>query len=221
MAEQEVSTTPEQTLVREQFIKGIYHPPSSLEDEGDQLKQLVEILTQHDKWLQILKMELRGEQLYQAEDGEKFWVQTDKPMFIKLDKNNKPIKVLNTRTNKMEYLCNDDAINEIISEVKMFGANPISPLSVIDSEEIRADLFAIESKIVVLLFVNRKKWGMAKGEYPMYCEKLKVLIKDARFRAKDGIALKAIRTMTSRIEQSTESQRDKKILEKITSPFKA
>lgn len=220
MVEQQIKTTPEQDLVREQFIKGVYHPPSSLDDEGDQLKQLIEVLTQHDKWLQILKMELRGEQLYQSNEGERFWVQTEKPMFIKVDRQNKPIKVINPRTQKAEYICNEDAINEIISIVKMCGANPISPMTVINDEEIRADLFEMESKIAVMLFNNRQKWGIAKSEYPIYVGKLKIIIKDARYRSKDGIALKALRTMTSRIEQSSESQKNKTAMEKITSPFK-
>ena len=220
MVEQAIPTTPEQDLVREQFIKGVYHPPSSLEDEGDQLKQLVEVLTQHEKFLQVLKMELRGEQLYESSEGERYWIQTDKPMFIKMDKENKPIRVLNKKTGKTEYICNDDAINEVINIVKMCGANPISPMTVINDEEIRADLFEMESKIAVLLFNNRKKWGIAKSEYPIYVGKLKIILKDARYRAKDGIALKALRTMTSRIEQSSEAQRNKSTYEKITSPFK-
>jgi hypothetical protein len=220
MVEQQIKTTPEQDLVREQFIKGVYHPPSSIEDEGDQLKQLVEVLTQHEKFLQVLKMELRGEQLYQSSEGERYWVQTDKPMFIKVDRYNKPIKVFNERMKKYEFICNDDAINEVINIVKMCGANPISPMTVISDEEIRADLFEMESKIAVMLFNNRQKWGIAKSEYPIYVGKLKIIIKDARYRSKDGIALKALRTMTSRIEQSSEAQRNKNVMEKITSPFK-
>lgn len=220
MVEQQIPTTPEQDVMREQFIKGVYHPPAMIDENTDLTKQLVEVLTQHESFLNVLKMELRGEQLYQSDTGERYWVQTEKPMFVKVGQDNKPIKILNKKTGKYEYICNEDAINEIINIVKMCGANPISPMTVINDEEIRADLMEMESKIAVLLFNNRKKWGIAKSEYPIYVGKLKIIIKDARYRAKDGIALKALRTMTSRIEQSSENSRNKSMVEKITSPFK-
>ena len=33
-----------QEQVREQYIKGVYHPPSTVDDNIDELKQLIEVL---------------------------------------------------------------------------------------------------------------------------------------------------------------------------------
>lgn len=207
-------------VTKEQFLKGMYQPPSSmLQNDAEEGRQLIKVLTEHETFLNILRSEFRGEQLYQAEDGERSWVQVDKPMFIKLDKENKPIKVYNKKMQKWEYIVNDDAVNEVISILKSSGLNPIAPLTTLDENEIRADLLEMESKIAVLLFVKRKEWGIDKAEYPAMVGKLKMLIKDARYRAKDGIVLKALRTVTSRIEQSNEQQRSKTIGERMRSPF--
>lgn len=213
-----LQTTQEQ--VREQAVKGLFHPASAVDENLEEIHQLIEVVTKHEKFLNVLKQELRGEQLFQEESGERYWVQTEKPMFIKVDKLNRPLKYINSKTRKEEYICNDDAINEIINIVKLCGFNPIAPMTEIDEEEIRADLLEMESKITVLLFNNRKRWGIAKSDYPVYIGKLKVLLKDARYMAKGGRVLKALRTMTNRIEQSAESNRNKSIGERIQSPFK-
>ena len=201
-------------IVKEQFLKGVYQPPSATQTE-DEGRQLIKVLTEHENFLNIMRQELRGEQLYMDDKGERYWVQVDKPMFIKLDKLDQPIKIINKRTEREEYVANDDAINEVISILKACGLNPISPLTTIDENEIRADLLEMESKIAVLLYTKRKKWGIDKAEYPVVVGKLKVLIKDARYRAKDGTVLKALRTMTSRIEQSSDQQKQKSISERI------
>lgn len=207
-------------IVQEQFLKGAYRPPSSVEENLQEATQLIRVLTDHEPFLNILKQELRGEQLYQDSTGESYWVQTDRPMFILLDKNNQPIKILNSKTGKEEYAINEDAINAVINVIKMSGLNPVAPLTNINEDEIRADLLEIESKIAVLLTVKRKKWGIDKAEYPIIVGKLKVIIKDARYRAKDGAVLRALRTITSRIEQTSEQNKPKRITENIPSPFK-
>jgi hypothetical protein len=183
--------------------------PSKIHREVDEGVQLIKVLTDHENFLNIVRAEMKGEQLYQDEKGDKIWVQVEKPMFIKLDKLNKPLKVKNNRTGKEEYVLCDEAVNDVISILKSCGLNPIAPLTNINEEEIRADLLELESKIAVLLCVNRKKWGLAKSEYPMAVGKLKVLIKDARYRAKDGTVLKALRTITSRIERTSEPSKKK------------
>ena len=189
---------------------GNYQSPSSLRDTEETM-QLIKVLTEHEDFLNVLRRELRGEQLYQDEKGETYWVQVDKPMFVKLDKTNKPIKVVNPKTTKEEYIVNDDAVNEVISTLKASGLNPVSPLTNIDENEIRADLMELESKIAMLLATKRKEWGLDKAEYPLAVGKIKVLIKDARYRAKDGTVLKALRTITSRIEQASETRRAREI----------
>lgn len=187
--------------------------------DQQQAVQLIKVLTDHDNFLALLRKEFRGEELYRDKKGETYWIQIDKPMFIKLDKNNQPIKVINPKNNKEEYARNDDAINEVLNILKSSGLNPISPLTNIDENEIRADLLEMESKIAVLLTVKRKAWGIDKAEYPVHVGKIKLLIKDARYRSKDGTVLKALRTITSRIEQSSEQQRKPTIGERIKSPF--
>ena len=191
-----------------------YHTPSSLKQHEEESQQLIKVLTDHESFLNILRQELRGEQLYMDENGNKFWVQVDKPTFIRQDKSDRPIKIINPITKKEEYLCNDDAINTIIQTLKSCGLNPIAPLTTIDENEIRADLLEMESKITVLLTMKRKEWGIDKAEFPVVQGNLKVMIKDARYRSKDGTVLKALRTITSRIEQSSEAIKNKKEISK-------
>lgn len=179
---------------------GNYLHPSQLNKEVAEATELVKVLTEHDNFLNIIRREMRGEQLFQEQDGETYWVQVDKPMFVKLNGQEIPFKRFNKKSKRYEYIANDDAINEIIGILKDCGLNPIAPLTNIDENEIRADLLEMESKIAVLLTVKRKKWGIDKALYPSVVGRLKVLIKDARYRAKDGTALKALRTITSRIE---------------------
>lgn len=206
-------------LLTEQFLKGVYQPPSALSENDRENLFLIRVLTDHETTLNILKQELRGEQLYESETGEKYWVQVDKPMFVKLDKENKPSKKFNEKTKRMEYQVNDDAINMIINIIKSCGLNQITPMTVLDENNIRADLLEAQSKVVALLFIKRKEWGIDKAEYPIICTNINTMIQDARYRAKEGIGLKAVRTVTSRIEQSSDQQRMKTMGERIKSPF--
>lgn len=193
---------PEETLSNNNNSPQYISTPTR--DSND--KQLINVLTQHQDSLNELRRELRGEQLYQNEKtGQVKWVQVDKPMFVMQDKNNQPIRVKNEETGRMDFIVNDEAIGNVIQILKSSGMNSIAPLTALNENEIIADLREIESKIAVLLFAKRKKWGIDKAEYPILVSNLKVMIKDARYRAKDGIVLKAIRTMTTRMEQTTEN----------------
>lgn len=216
MGEEKKAEEPTQALVN----RGMYQPASALRQYDDEAAHLIRVLTEHEIFLNILRQEFRGEQLYQDPSGERYWVQVDKPTFIKLDKNDLPLKQYNPKTKQLEYVPNDDAINAVIQVLKSCGLNPIAPLTALDENEIRADLYEMESKLAVLLTNKRKKWGIDKAEYPVVLGNLKVLIKDARYRAKDGIVLKALRTITQRVEQATENQKPKTIGERITSPFR-
>lgn len=207
-------------VLKEQFLKGAYQPASSVQQNIEEGIQLIRVLTEHETFLNILRQELRGEQLYQDEKGERYWMQTDKPTFVQLDGNGKPLKRQNSRTGREEFVCNEDAINSVLQTLKMCGLNPVTPLTSIKEEEIRDDLLEMESKIAVLLTIKRRVWGIDKAEYPMVVGNLKVLIKDARYRAVNGTIIRALRTITSRIEQTSEHNRDPTIKEKITSPLK-
>ena len=204
------------------YPQGSYQLPSYMADELRDSVQLVKVLTEHDTFLDIIRREMRGEQLYQDESGEASWVQVDKPMFVKLDRHDKPIRKFNDKTKREEYIANDDAVNEVLSILKNCGLNPITPLTNINEEEIRADLLEMESKVAVLLAVKRKEWGIDKAGYPAAVGKIKILIKDARYRAKDGTVLKALRTITSRIEQATDHVGKKTMGERMSkmSPYR-
>ena len=192
---------------------------SHSEDYHQNNMQLIRVLTDHEDILDILKNQMRGEIAYQDKDGEKYMIQVDKPMFVMLDELNKPVIRINPKTNKKEFVPNDEAINEMISILKLCGLNPVAPMTSIDENEIRADLLEMESKLAVLLTIKRKSWGIDKAQYPVIVGKMKVLLKDARYRSKDGIVLKALRTITSRIEQAQEKERRMTIGERIKSPF--
>ena len=189
------------------------------EDYHENNMQLIRVLTDHEDILDILKNQMRGEIAYQDKDGERYMVQVDKPMFVLLDELNKPVMRINAKTGRQEYVPNDEAINEMISILKLCGLNPVAPMTTIDENEIRADLLEMESKLAVLLTIKRKAWGIDKAQYPVIIGKMKVLIKDARYRSKDGIVLKALRTITSRIEQAQEKERRLTLGERIKSPF--
>ena len=207
-------------LLEEQFLKQRGLPQASRAAEEEENVNLIHVLTTHrQSVLDILRSELRGEQLYQEEDGEKYWVQVEMPTFVKLDENNKPIMHIHPKTKKVEYVPNDEAINDIISLLKSSGLNSITPLTGLDENNIRADLMEIQSKLVVLLANKRKKWGIDKAKYPVLCSEINTMIQDARYMAKEGMGMKAIRTITSRIEQANESQKQKTIGERIKSPF--
>lgn len=208
----------EEYPIQDNTMRGLIQSPAE-SSAAEQTVQLIRVLTDHDNILDVLKMELRGEQLYQSKDGERMMVQTDKPAFVILDKLNKPIKIINPKTHKEEYLPNEEAINEVISILKFIGLNPVAPMTTIDENEIRADLLEIESKLAVLLTVKRKSWGIDKAQYPIIIGKIKVLVKDARYRSKDGVILKALRTITSRIEQSHERQKPQSLGSRMLSPF--
>ena len=165
-------------------VGGTYQMPSQItQDLQDNALQIVRVLTEHESFLEVIRREMRGEQ---RED---------------------PIRII--ANGSQEYICNEEAINEILSILKMCGLNPIAPLTNITNDEILEDLLEMECKIAMLLAVNRKKWGLNKAEYPIAVGKLKVLIKDARYRAKDGTVLRALRTMTTRMEQSAEVKKEK------------
>jgi len=190
---------------------GNYQMPAQVtQDLTDNAFQIVKVLTEHNDFLTVFKRELRGEQLFEDDKGTKMWIQVDKPMFIKLDKNDAPIMIKDSISKKNVYVCNDEAVNEVCNILKMCGLNQIAPLTNITAEEIREDLLEMECKIAMLLAVNRKKWGLYKSGYPIAVGKLKVLIKDARYRAKDGTVLRALRTMTTRMEQSSEIKQPQK-----------
>jgi hypothetical protein len=142
-------------IAQEAFIKGSVQNSNSNEQQSDN-NHLIKILTEHTTMLDLIKQELRGEQLYQDESGERYYVQVDKPRFVKLDKYNKPIKQINPKTKKEEYVPNDEAINEVLGALKAAGLNSITPMTTLSEDIIMADLLEIQSKVVVALCIKRK-----------------------------------------------------------------
>lgn len=206
--------------IGEQAMKGSFQTASNAQETLSEATNLIKIFAERGKFLDILKTELRGETLYQDQNGERFFVQVERPTFVMLDQYNKPMKWMNPQTKKEEFIPNEEAITSIIQTLKSCGLNSITPFTALPEEEIRADLFEMESKLAVLLANKRKKWGIDKAEYPVILGNLKVMIKDARYMAKEGIVLKAIRTITSRIEQATEGQKAQTWKDKVTSPLR-
>ena len=181
--------------------------------------QLIKVLTDHEELLDTMRNEFRGERMYRNANGEFVMKQVEKPMFVELDDYNKPLKKFNKVNNQYEYICVEEAVNELVNSLKLCGLNPVAPMTSIDENEVRADLLEMESKWAVLLTVNRKKWGLQKAQYPVAIGNIKVLLKDARYRSKDGNILKALRTITSRIEHSNEQKKSPTAWERVKSPF--
>lgn len=199
------------------IITSNYQFPSQLKKEIEDTNQLLHVLADNTQFLNVVRRELFGEQLFQDQEGNKHWIQVDKPLFVTLDHNDKPLRVPcpirnpdKTKNGIWVYVPNKDAINFVMHCLKFSGLNPVSPFTTLKEDEIREDLLEIESKVCIILANKRKKWGLDIAEYPQVLANIKTLIKDARNRALDGNSLKAIRTMTSRIERAVDNQNMKK-----------
>jgi len=175
---------------------------------------LVEILTNAHKLLQVLRHEFRGEELVQTENGENIWFQVSKPLFVRTDvKTEKPLKerVKNPNGDIVEvYIPHDEAIEEILSLVKMCGLNQITPLGTTDVKEMNLDLYEFENRLSYLLTLKRKEWGIDKSLRPMIFKKIKQQVQDARSTQLDGRVLKALTQVTKRIESISTGERRSK-----------
>ena len=189
-----------------------YYPEEA--DMKRQISSLVEILTNAHKLLQVLRHEFRGEELVQTENGENIWFQVSKPLFVRTDvKTEKPLKerVKNPNGDIVEvYIPHDEAIEEILSLVKMCGLNQITPLGTTDVKEMNLDLYEFENRLSYLLTLKRKEWGIDKSLRPMIFKKIKQQVQDARSTQLDGRVLKALTQVTKRIESISTGERRSK-----------
>jgi len=202
--------------------QGMFTHPSQLKNiETQDLASLSKLLMQMEDVLGLLRREFRGEALYSDKDGGQMWIQVTKPLFIKKDKHGIPLKktIKYGDTEKEIYVVHDEAIDELIMILKFSGINKITPVTTISEAEIIDDLREIECKVAALLCLKQKEWGMDKEMLPIRMAEIKTMIKDARYLAKDGAILKALKTSVSRIEQAIEGG-SKSLSDRMRSPFK-
>src|SRR6056297_2276249 len=113
-------------------------------DIKKQINSLVEILTNSNKLLQVLRHEFRGEELIQNEDGTNTWLQVSKPLFVRTDvKTERPLR-MKIKSPKADieievYVPHDEAIEEILSLIKMCGLNQVTPLGTTEDKEMNLD----------------------------------------------------------------------------------
>lgn len=202
---------------------GTFTSPSQVKPQDAQdLASLSRLLMEMEDVLGLLRREFRGEALFSDKEGNQAWVQVTKPIFIKKDRYGKPImqEFKMGGIEKEIFITHDEAIEELIMILKFSGINKITPITTISEAEIIDDLREIECKVAALLCLKQKEWGIDKELLPIKMAEIKTIIKDARYLAKDGAILKAIKTSVTRIEQAMEGSRAKSLSEKMGSPFK-
>jgi len=177
------------------------------QDMGRALASIASLLREADNLLPILRSEFRGEATVQYEDGSVENIQMSKPMFIKIDyKTNKPIKTIKQyKTGPKEiYVINEEAVEELLSQLKFMGLNNITRLTNIDEKTILQDLMEFECKLAALLMLKQKEWGIDKEMLPLTITKIKTIVQDARYMCVNGSTLKAIQKTVQRIESYSE-----------------
>jgi hypothetical protein len=60
-----------------------YVYPNQLQELQNNISSLTKILLESSSTLSVLRRELRGESLFQSEDGQSHWIQLSKPTFVK------------------------------------------------------------------------------------------------------------------------------------------
>jgi hypothetical protein len=201
---------------------GNYAYPSQMNEAEKAVASLVRLLYGITDVLTSLRREFRGEALYQDDSGQ-HWVQVTKPLFVKFDfKTNTPVKIT-TKTpwgeEKEVYIANDEAIEEILSNLKFAGVNQITAVAGIDQNNYLDDLKEFECKLAATLALKQKEWGCDKELLPLLQFKIKTIVQDARSLALDGRTLKAIQTTVQRVEQLIEDKNKKTGLSAIGSAF--
>ena len=177
------------------------------------------LLKESENLLPMLRREFRGEAIQQYNDGSFEYIQTSKPLFIRLTyETNEPIKVTaKYKTgDKGVYVPNDEAIEEILSILKFMGLNNISRLTNISENTILDDLMEFECKLASILALKQKQWGIDKELLPMIQTKIKTIVQDARYMACNGSTLKAIQKTVQRVESYHEGDQPRKKLSPYT-----
>ena len=189
--------------------------PDQLRSAAEQIVSTTKLILEIPKSISTLRRVFRGEALYQSEDGSSQWVQIVKPVFVILDnQTRKPIKkeITDPTGEKREvFIPNDEAIEELLSQLYFMGVNPITPLTNLDENTILDDLKEFECKLASLLCLKQVNWGMDKAYMPMIMTKIKTPIQDIRYMCVNGGTLKALTQQVSRIEQVLEGEKQKKV----------
>ncbi len=203
-----------QSNIQQNFSKQNLSYPNQLDEATKTMASITKLLLESSKTLSTLRREFRGEALSQAVDGSSQWIQISKPIFCKMDYlKEKPLKEWAKMPDgemREVYLPNDEAIEEILSMLKFAGLNQITSITNVDENNILDDLREFECKLAGILCLKQKEWGIDKETLPMIQFKIKTIVQDARYMAKDGGTLKALQTTVSRVEQVLEGDRVQK-----------
>jgi len=191
-----------------------YTMPSQLQEALSSMSSLTKHLLEISKTLTYLRREFRGEALYQDDQGNQTWIQTSKPIFVKVDfKTNKPIMeeiTMPDKSKKIVYVPNDEAIDEILSMLKFAGVNQITPISNIEFDNYMDDLREFECKLAGVLCLKQREWGLDKELLPMMQFKIKTIVQDVRSMSVKGMTIKILQTTVQRVEQLIEGDGAKK-----------
>ena len=179
------------------------------------------MLTEITKSISTLRRVFRGEALYQDDDGSTYWLQVVKPMFIKINPyTREPYREkvsLKSGEEREIFLPNDEAIEELLSQLFFMGMNNITPLTNLDENTVLDDLREFECKLAGLLALKQVSWGLDKSTMPMIMTKIKTVVQDARYMCVQGGTMKALTQQVSRIENVLEA--DKTILKQKQSLY--
>ena len=198
-----------------------YSYPDQIRDQALQVASTVKMLMEITKSISTLRRVFRGEALYQAEDGSTTWLQVVKPMFIKINPyTREPFKEKLKLPNGEEreiFLPNDEAIEELLSQLFFMGMNNITPLTNLDENTVLDDLKEFECKLAALLALKQVAWGLDKATMPMVMTKIKTVVQDARYMCVQGGTMKALTQQVSRIENVLEG--DKNLIKQRTNLY--
>lgn len=209
-------------MIENQGQPQISYPSETKRDIEENIASLSKIFSQYTNLIEMLRREWRGEGMFEDENHNIIWIQVTKPVFIKLDSKGNPLtnKIKMGNQTREIYVPNDDAIETVLRNLKLSGLNMITAVTNISENEIIDDLREIECKIAALLTLKQKEWGIDKELLPILMSDLKCIIKDARYVAKDGHLLGAMREVIQRIEHYIEGGKKEGITDKMTSPFR-
>lgn len=201
------------TTQQQQGQSNNYAYPSQIQDAEKAMASMVRLLLSGTDTLLSLRREFRGEALWQGADGSSHWIQVTKPLFLKMNPGTrKPIKVMVKMpygTEEEKYVANDEAIEEILSNLKFAGVNQITTMAGIDENNYLDDLKEFECKLAATLALKQRSWGIDKELMPLLQFKIKTIVQDARSLALEGRTLKALQTTVQRVEQMIEDRNKK------------
>jgi hypothetical protein len=193
-----------------------YAYPSQMQDAGKALASITNLLLAGSEVLLSLRREFRGEALWQGEDGSQHWVQVTKPLFVKVTPGTRnPVKIMKVMPWKETvevYLANDEAIEEILSNLKFAGVNNITPLAATTEDNYLDDLKEFECKLASTLALKQRCWGVDKEVLSLLQFKIKTIVQDARSLAVKGRTLEALQRTIQRVEQMIDNGQKKPMI---------